>query len=204
MNMTIVQDILLRFLLILLCVGSVAGVLVGVGMLFKPERVTFWNQYFSRWIGAGKVTEQLDRPRWIERYFYRYHRLVGTSLLVGAIFILYTFLFSYNVRRISAVMPYGNWGLWDAFIGLLLIGGVLAALVGAIVLIRPSMLREIEKSSNRWIATEPMAKLFDAMHHSFDLRVLRYRKPLGVMMALGGVYILLVLVPLLWRGGWKF
>lgn len=202
--MTIAQDILMRFFAILLCVGSIAGILLGTGMLWKPERIVFWNQYFSRWVSADEVTEQLDRPRWIERYFYRHHRLVGATLLIGAIFILYTFLFNHNMRKVSAVMSSGSWGLWDALVGMLLIGSVLAALVSLIVLTRPSLLREFEKSSNRWISTQGMVKLFDGMHHSFDLQILRHRKTAGVLMILGGLYILMMLGPLLWRGGWKF
>lgn len=202
--MTIVQEMLLRSFLILLCVGSVAGVLLGAGMLWKPERIAFWNQYFSRWVSPDKIDEQLNRPRWIERYFYRHHRLVGATLLIGATFVLYAFLFGHNMRRVSAVMASGGWGLWEALVGILLIGSVLAAFVGLIVLTRPSLLREIEKSSNRWISTQGMVKLFDGMHYSFDLQFLRYRKTAGVLMILGGLYILIVLVPLLWRGGWKF
>jgi len=202
--MTIVQDILLRFFLILLCLGSIAGVLLGAGMLWNSERTVFWNQYFSRWISADKVNEQFNRPRWIERYFYRYHRVVGATLLAGAIFILYTFLFNYNMRKISAAMPAGHWGLWDAVVGVLLIGGVLAALVGAIVMARPSLLREIEKSSNRWISTEGMVKLFDRMHFSIDQNILRHRKTAGILMIAGGLYILTSLGPFLLRAGWKY
>jgi len=195
---------LLRFFLILLCAGSIAGVLLGAGMLWKPERITSWNQYFSRWVSADKVHEQLDRPRWIERYFYRYHRLVGALLLIGAIFILYTFLFSYNIRRISAAMASGGWVLWNALVGVMLIGSVLAALVGLIVLTKPSLLREIEKSSNRWIVTEGVVKVFDAMNHSFDQQVLRHRKAAGAIMIVGGVFILINLAPLLWRTVMRF
>lgn len=202
--MNIIQDILLRFFLILLCAGSLAGVLLGAGILLKPERIVLLNQYFSRWVSADKVNEQLDRPRWIERYFYRHHRLVGALLLIGAIFVLYAFLFSHNMRRISAVMASGSWGLWEALSGMLLIGSVLAALVGVIVLTRPSMLGEIEKSSNRWIVTEGMVKIFNGMHHSFDQQFLRHRKTAGVLMIAGSLYILTVLGPFLWRGGWKF
>jgi len=202
--MSIVQEILLRFFLILLCVGSLAGVLLGAGMLWKPDRVANWNQFFSQWVSADKVHEQLDRPRWIERYFYRHHRVVGAALLIGAIFVVYVFLFSKKMRRISAVMASGSPGLWDALVGMLLIGSVLAALVGLVVLARPSLLREIEKSSNRWIATEGMVKLFDGMHYSFDQGLLRHRKTAGVLMIAGGLYILIALGPLIWRGGWKF
>ncbi len=202
--MHVVQDILLRFFLILLCMGSVAGILLGIGMLLKPERLQHWNQYFSRWVSADKVNEELNRPRWIERYFYRHHRIVGGLLLGASIFVLYTFLFNYNLRRISAVMPSGSRGLWDVMVWVLLIGSALSALVGFIVLIRPSLLREVEKSSNRWIATDGMAKMFDHMHHSFDLHLMRHRKKAGVLIICGGLYILIVLGPFLWRGGWKF
>lgn len=202
--MAIINDILLHFFLILLCAGSIVSLLVGAGMLLKPERIAFLNQYFSRWVSADKVEEQLDRPRWIERYFYRHHRLVGSALLIGAIFILYVFLFPYNARKISAAVAPGYWWLVDALMALLLIGIVLAALVGIVVLARPSLLREIEKSTNRWIATEDAAKLLNGMRYSLDQQLLRHRKIAGGFMILGSLYILVVLGPLLWRWGWKF
>jgi hypothetical protein len=204
MPVSVINDILLRFFLILLCTGSSVGVLVGAGMLLRPERVAFLNQYFSRWVGVDKIEEQLDRPRWTERIFYRHHRLVGGILIIGAIFVLYSFLFSYNVRKISAVTAPGNWELWDALVAMLLIGSVLAALVGIIVLARPSLLRDIEKSTNRWIPVEPAVKLFNSMRYSFDQPILRHRKIAGVLMVIGNTGILIALGPFLWRDGWKF
>jgi hypothetical protein len=204
MSVSLINDFLLRFFLILLCAGSLVGVLVGAGMLLKPERMAFLNQYFSRWVSMDKIGEQLDRPRWTERSFYRHHRLVGAILIIGAIFVLYIFLFRFNVRRISAVTAPGNWELLDALVGMLLVGSVLAALVGIIVLARPSLLRDIEKSINRWIPVEPAVKLFDSMRYSFDQHILRHRKIAGVLMVVGNLGILMALGPFLWRGGWKF
>lgn len=202
--MGIINDILLRSFLILLCGGSIVGLLVGAGMLLRPERIVFLNQYFSRWVSADKIEQQLDRPRWIERYFYHHHRMVGSALLIGSLFVLYIFLFSHNVRKIYATMAPGNWWLANALMGLLLVGSVLAALVGIIVLARPSLLREIEKSSNRWISTEGVAKFLNSMRYSFDQQLLRHRKVAGGFMIIGSLYILGVLGPLLWRSGWKF
>lgn len=202
--MAVINDILLQSFLVLLCGGSIVGFLVGAGMLLRPERVVFLNQYFSRWVSADKVEEELDRPRWIERYFYRHHRLVGGFLLIGAIFVLYIFLFVYNTQKISAAIAPGNWWLANALMGLLLVGSVLAALMGIIVLARPSLLRDIEKSTNRWVATEGMAKFLNGMRYSLDRQLLRHRKLAGGFMVIGSLYILTVLGPLLWRGGWKF
>jgi hypothetical protein len=199
--MDVIREVLLRSFLILLCAGSIAGVLIGAGMLLKPERIVFLNQYFSRWISANKIKEQLDRPRWIERFFYRHHRLVGGVLFIGAIFVMYVFLFGSKTRRIYAAITPGNWWLMDALMGALLGGSVLAALVGIIVLAKPSLLREIEKSTNRWISTEGVVNFFDGMRNSFDRQILRHRKIAGVFTIIGGLYILIVLGPFLWRGG---
>jgi hypothetical protein len=171
-------------------------------MLLKPERILSLNQYFSRWVGTQQLNEQLDRPRWIERYFYQHHRLVGSFLLIGAIFILYVFMFSYGMQKFSAALPSVTRGLWMALSGMLLVGGVVAALVGIIVLTRPSLLRDIEHASNRWISTEGMGKFFDGMNYSVDRQILRHRKIAGVFMILGGLYVLIVIGQLLWRGGW--
>jgi hypothetical protein len=199
--MDVLKDILFRFFLTLLCGGSMVSILIGVGMLLKPERIVSLNQYFSLWLSSNKVNEHIDRPRWIERYLYRHHRLVGGFLFAGAIVVLYIFLFSYNARRISATMTLGRRDLMDALIGLLLVCNVIAALVGIIVLARPSLLREIEKAANRWISIEGMMKLFNNMRYSADQYVIRYSKIAGVALVASGLYVLIVLAPFLWRSG---
>jgi hypothetical protein len=202
--MDAIKDILLRFLVALLCGGSVLGFLVGVGLLLKPERIVLLNQYLSRWFSSDKMSEQFDRPHWTERYFYRHHRLVGGALFVGSMFILYVFLFSYNLRRISAATTSGYWMALDALAAILLVGTVLAALVGIVVAVRPSLLREIEKSTNRWVATDGIVQFFNNVLYTPDQQVLRSRKIMGLVIIAGTLYILIVLGPFLWRDAWKF
>ncbi len=202
--MDAIKDILVRFFVAMLCGGSVFGFLVGVGLLLKPGRIALLNQYFSRWFSADKMTEQLDRSRSTERFLYRHHRLVGGALFVGAMFVLYIFLFSYNLRRMSTTTASGYWVLMDALVAILLVGTVLAGLVGFIVAARPSLLREIEKSTNRWIVTEGIVKFFNSMRYSPDQHILQRRKMAGVLIIVASLYVLIVLAPFLWQGGWKF
>jgi hypothetical protein len=199
-----IKEILVRFFVAILCGGSIFGLLVGVGLLLKPERIVFLNQYFSRWFSAEQMTEQLDRPRSSERFLYRHHRLLGGGLFVGALFILYIFLFSYNVRRISIATASGYWVVMDVLVAILVVGAALAGLVGIIVAARPSLLREIEKSTNRWIATDGIVKFFNSMRYSPDQHILRGSKAAGVIIIASSVYILIVLGPFLLRAGWKF
>ena len=200
--METVKEILLRFLVAILCGGSVVGVLLGAGMMLKPERTMALNQHFSRWVSSDKIANDFDRPRWTERILYRHHRLIGGLLIIGAVCILYVFLFSYNVRRISSAFAFGYWGLVDALVGIMLVGSVLAALVGLIVLARPSLLREIEKSANRWIGTEGVAKALNSKYYDSDAHILSRKKLAGACMIIGSLYVLIVLGPFLWRSGW--
>ena len=199
-----IKDILVRFFVAMLCGGSVFGFLVGVGLLLKPERIALLNHYFSRWFSTDKMTEQLDRSRSTERFLYRHHRLVGGALFVAAMFVLYIFLFSYNLRRMSTATASGYWVLMDALVAILLVGTVLAGLVGIVVAARPSLLRDIEKSTNRWFAMEGIVKFFNNMRYSPDQHILRRGKMAGVLIIAASLYILIVLVPFLWRGGWEF
>lgn len=198
--MNILNEILTQSFLMFLWMGSVIGVFVGVGLLFKPQQILKLNQYSSRWVGAGHFAQMLDRPRWTERYFYRHSRLVGAGIVVGALIVLYTFLFSYNPRTISAFVPRDYWWLSDALTGMILVGGTLSALVGIIVLARPSLLRDIEKSANHWVSTERLLTLFNSMHFSADQSILRHPRLAGVPILLGSLYILVVLGYSLFRG----
>lgn len=191
--MGILSDILQQSIVKFLWIGSFAGILVGVGLLFKPQQIAQLNQYLSRWVGSDKLNMVLDRPRWIDRFFYRHHRLLGAGVFAGAMAVLYTFLFHYNLRTISALIPHGYWWLSDALMGMLLIGSIVAALVGLIVLTRPSLLRDIEKSANRWVSTEHLHARFNVMNLSAETSLLRHHRVAGVSILLGSLYVLVVL-----------
>ena len=195
------NSILLQSLLVLLGLAAIVGILVGVGMLLKHGQVVRLNQYLSRWTNTDALAEQLDRPRWSERYFYRHHRLVGASLLIGAAVILNTFLFSYNLRRISNFIKPDYWWLLDALVGMLVIGTVPAAIVGFVMLSKPSLLRDFETSANRWISTDRLLNWINGTHDSVEHSILQHRKLAGVSLIFGSAYILIALGYFLIRGG---
>ena len=203
--MSAVKTIFWQFLMLVLCTGSFASIFLGIGMLLRPERIERLTKRLSRWISPAQgVSEQLDRPRWIERYFYRHHRLVGSSLFLGATFVLYVFLFSASIQKVVGALPRIYLPLWNTVFALLIIGSVLAAIVGLIVLTRPSLLREIEGMANRWVSTEQVVQAANNMHHHVDDFILKHRKITGAIMIVGGVFILYSLGPIVWKAQLKF
>ncbi|MBI3523365.1 MAG: hypothetical protein HY066_02365 [Betaproteobacteria bacterium] len=189
----LINSVLLQVFLVSLGVAACLGILAGILMLFRHEQLLRLNQYFSRWMSTDKFGEQFDRPRSTERFFYRHHRLVGAALLFGAMVVLYTFLFSYNLRKISIVITRDNWWWLDAVVGMLLIGSVPAAIVGLIMFSRPSLLRDIENSANRWISTDRLLQWFNGMRYSAEQSILQHRRLAGVTLLFGGLYIMTAL-----------
>jgi len=197
--MGILSDILQQATVKFLWIGSIMGVLVGAGLLLKPQQMVRLNQYLSRWMGSERLVMVLDRPRPIERFIYRHHQYVGASMLIGALIVLYVFLFKYNLRRISDSIPSNYWWLSDAIISVLLIGSVFAALIGVIVSARPSLLRDFEKSLNRWISTEHMSSSLNTIHWSVEQSLIQHNRLSGGLILTGSFYVQAVLGNFLFR-----
>lgn len=203
--MDILNQILLQSSLMFFWGGSIVGILVGAAMLLKPEQLMRLNQQVSRWVCTEKIAVQLDCRRRIEPFVYRHHRLMGAAVLIGAVFVLHTFLFRYNLRVISTLIPENYWWLSDALVTMLLIGSVLAALVGGIVLTKPSLLRDIETSANRWICTEHAWSWINSKHHFVEQFFFRYHRFFGALILTASLYVLVALRCYLFygAGGWE-
>jgi hypothetical protein len=190
--MDVVNDILLRSFLILLWGGGIAGILVSLGMLIKPEWLIRLNQYASIWIGTEKVEERLDRPRSIERFFYRHHRITGGIFLIGSLIILYTFLISFKTQSASGfIHPDALWAM-DGLVAVFIVGSVFAAIIGGVMLLRPSLLRDVESYANRWLSTDRVSKFLNRLY-SFDQYLTRYGRITGVVLLILSLYVVIVL-----------
>jgi len=200
--MDILNEILRLSLLKFLWGGSVLGVLIGAGLMIQPNWVMHLSRSCSRWISADKVGEVLDRPRWVERVFYRHHQIAGATVFIGALVVLYIFLAHDGLVSVSRLFPRNYSWLFDAAMRILLIGCGLAAFVGAIVVIRPSHLREFEKSANRWVSTDGAVKVFNGMHFGVEHSLFRHHRIAGISITLGSLYVAVVLgYFLFWRPG---
>lgn len=202
--MDIVNEIFWQSLVIFLWIGSVLAFAVGVAMLFTPAKARQWNKFFGRWIDTHGLETALDRPRWTERFVYRHHRLVGTLLLAGSFFVIYKFLLRKVGDTIEPMATNDHFGLWQATVAIFVIGGVFGAVLGAIMISKPSLLRELEVASNRWISTEGFLELFNRAHGYLDEVIFSHRKLVGAFLVLASTYIFFRLGNLLLNNHWAF
>lgn len=201
--MDTLYSILLPSFLFFLWLGSIVATAIGIGLIVFPMHTVAVNEYLSRWIDTDGIAAELNRPRWTERFFYRNHRLAGGLSSLGGAYVLYTFLLTPLPRKISDVMVDDLMGIWDSILAMLIIGNVLAVLIGALVFARPSLIREIEQAANRWISVDFISTFFNRMDLTVDQYVIRNKKVVGLFLALAGLYAVVELGRLLLAGNWK-
>lgn len=138
---------------LLLASSGVAAVVAGIGFLLATSRQPDKPDTLRGRPLNSRLQEVLERPRLVERFIYRHHRLFGSAIVAGALALL-TVLGAGQARLFGAVWLGGSSGGRAAV--LLVWALVVAVLViGIVVLIRPSALKGVEALANRWIQLFP-------------------------------------------------
>lgn len=203
MKLQILREVLLHSFLVLLVIGSAVSVFVGAFLLLSPDRARRLNQAMSRWVDTHRFGDALDKPRRVEKFIYRHHRVVGALITVGALYVLNFFLLTPNARNIAAMLNVNRLGLMDSLVSMFVIGSVLATAIGLMMMLKPSILRELEQMANRWISTDIVTRFFNAKHQGADGFILRYGKFFAPLFIVGGGYTFVRIGTLLLNGTWR-
>ncbi|MBI2970393.1 MAG: hypothetical protein HYY36_06585 [Gammaproteobacteria bacterium] len=174
-----------------------AGVVVfviGLCIMLSPRLVLRAGEVLNRWISTEKVFHDLDAPRPTERMLYHHHRIFGCFLVVGAAYILYTFVVQFEPadlsRRIVLFRSRAatEWALSSMWAINILFAWV-ALVLGFIVFFRPSLLKGVEATANRWFGVDDSLKRLDVQLRAPDRLFARRPRLLGALIMLGSLYI---------------
>jgi hypothetical protein len=186
-------------LLAVLVLGLTLAVIVGVLLLARPRALFALNAWLSRWVDTGSTFRMLDQPHHLERFFYRHHRAVGAMIAAGAAYVLWSWAFAYDRadviailgrRWISAGLDWVPAALEVAVVGLH--GAILA--VGLLVLFRPSLLKGLERTANRW-QDGPAATPLDSVVGNLDGAFEGHPRISGLVLVVSAFWCLLALAP---------
>lgn len=170
--------------------------LVGLWAIIGPDSFIRFNRRLSVWIDFGKAEKMKRQSYSIERPFYRHHIATGLLLNIASIYVLYEALFVLNEKQIeqllmadSAVRNMWSGVLLDATFGWIYITGVVALLIGILVVIRPSYLKGIETRMNYWVETEKYTHSLDNRNQILDEWVCAHPKTFGIISVIGSVIV---------------
>lgn len=199
------QSWLLQSATIFLIVGSIAGMLVGVVLVFRPQLIERLGSTLNKWISTRHLDKAMDRKINVDVLFYRYRFPAATLLILGALYVLYYFTLRIDreltVITLTASLNYSRAlveALLDALVLTAMSGALCAILVALFMLFRPSLLRGFEEEANQWVSLRKSLKPMEISRHGLDQYVLRHARLSGVFLTMGSLYTLLILI--FWLG----
>lgn len=200
MSEIFIQVELLRSFVLFLMLGSVAGVIVGALLLWRPEWLVRVNKHANFWVSTRKMGRKLEQQINIDRWFYRYGRVSGFALLSGAVYIIYGLMTHFgradllaSLTKLHLVQPVLLEPLLDIFVLIVLTGVLLALFVSLFLMFRPSILREMELDANRSVSLRQVLKPMEIQRSELDVLVLQHAKKSGLILLCGSLYTLVIL-----------
>ena len=193
------SEILFDASLLFIIIGTLIGLILGLGLIFAPATTLKFNEKINTRISLREKTKVIETPIKSEPFFYKHSKISGTILIIGSIFVLYT-LETFNAYSLiphlpkSISPPAWEWIIQSAEI-FLFISCVFILIFGLIVFIRPSMVKKFEQVANHWISTR---QGFSKMSTDIDITnklVNTYPRAFGIFITLFSFIVLFFLLP---------
>src|SRR5262245_53002960 len=139
----ILDQLIVPFFLLFILIGSLGGLVLGAGLLWRTAATLRFIQGMNRWVSTRRATRELEVPR----EGLRRSRWLGAFLVAGAAFSCYFLLVRLQIPRaaLSAADPRFAMALViDATRWVLIVGCVIAFAMGVLVLFAPATLARLE------------------------------------------------------------
>jgi hypothetical protein len=193
--MLFTQTELLHSLLLFLLAGGFAGLVFGVMMLSRPDWIVALNIRANRWISTRKLLEPLQQPINIDRTFYRHGYWFGSLLAIGALYIIYIFTTAIgrealleSLAGMKLVPLIVQQPVLDSLVFISLAGALLGLIVSLFLILRPSMLRDLELGANANFTLRKTLKPVEIQYAALDGWVFGSARIAGVLILGGSLY----------------
>ncbi len=164
-----------HYLILLLIVGNLFAIVMGVLLMAAPERMAALRDLSNRWVSTRQLTKPFDVPHETDQAMLRYPRTLGAIMLASGTLILIKgglFVYGMSVTEGGRLLAHffgvrnfnlGVWeSLWLSLMSVIMLGALLALLVGVLSLFMTPALERIVKSANTWLTVrrtlKPLAK----------------------------------------------
>lgn len=196
---SMLSEILFDTSYLFIIVGTVIGLIFGLGLIFAPATTLKINEKINTRISLREKTKTIEKPIKSEPFFYKYAKVSGLILIIGSLFVLYT-LATFDVYSLIPFLPKSisattwNWLLQAGQIFFFITCSFIL-LFGFIILIRPSLVKNFEQAANHWISTR---QHFSKMSTDINLAnklVNTYPRTFGSFITLFSLIVLFFLLP---------
>ena len=173
-----------HYLILFLIAGNLFAIVIGVLLMAAPEWMAVLRDFSNRWISTRQLTKPLDVPHETDHAMLRYPRTLGAIMLAsGSLILVKGGLFVYGLSvteggRLLAHffgvrnMTLSVWeSLWLTLMSVIMLGALLALLVGVLSLFMTPTLERIVKIANTWLTVRRTLKPLTKPNYKFDRMV---------------------------------
>lgn len=178
-------------------------VLLGILMILIPAKIHLFGQKMNVWVSTESAFDKAEQPHYLERFFYRYHHVIGLFVIAGAGFCLYTFLVGQELQVLMSKMPALNanqvvseW-LYESIYYFLILANAVCFVLGIFILARPSTLKGVEAISNKWISNKAIADRLNSKQEIPEHVLPGNMRLFGIFVVVGGMYMVVTMAKII-------
>ena len=200
----LIDQILIPFILWVFIVAGLAGVVLGLGLIARGAGTLRALGSLNRWVSARNSLRPMEEPHDIGAAVYRRRRWFGVAFAIGGAFTVFMLLFQVETAAVAAGLVDGSrrvvaeWAV-ESLKWLLITGGVLAIVTGAMLVVAPGALQALESRVNRWYSPRQLGKGADTMHLSLDRWFEAHPRTAGSLLTVGAAIVLIASM-IVWMG----
>lgn len=191
---SVVAQLLFPFITTAFFVLGVVGFVVGVGLIVSSPAMFRLFSVMNRWISLRRPLKPLEVPFDIKPAVGRSRLLFGALLSVGALVSLYGLLIRVDGQALAAALRFdlpGAYVAWlvDSLRWFLILGSVLALIVGVLLMVSPKTLDPFASAADRWYSTRQAVTGADEMNLALDDWVRIHPRAAGWVIAIGALIV---------------
>jgi hypothetical protein len=191
----VVNQILITFVLAVFIVTGFAGIALGVGLNIRTARMLGFLKAMNRWVSLQDSLRPMDQPRDIDKAVYRHRRWFGATFAICGAYTVYMLMFSIDFAAVIAALdrttaPVIIELLVTNMKWFLVLGGVLAFVVGIMMFMSTYALSAFDARFNRWYSPGKLGEDVDKMHLTLDNWAEAFPRTVGLVIAFGSAAVL--------------
>lgn len=187
------DQLLVPALFIFFLIAALFGLAFGIGLIVFRTRAFQSLGPMDRWVSARKSLEPFETRRQIEPFVYLHRRWFSAVFIVGGLFS--GLMLSGKISTPALVGLFGGseshlsaWAVESLGV-LIIVGSMLAVVIGVLLGFFPPQLRALESRANRWVSSRKLAKGADQVHLPLDRWFHNSPRTAGCLLAAAALFL---------------
>ena len=183
----LLAQLLLTTAVVFLFVGSLLGLVVGIGLLLRSSATLRFIHAMNRWVSTRQALRSLELPLQVAQAAAG-ARWFGAVLVALGAYTTAVLLTGVDVDGVAALVKVDSrYSLWAIAIHAakwtLVLGSLVAIATGIMLLFFPRAWRRVEAQANRWYSTGDLEGSEDTVYLSLERLVERFPRASGAVIA---------------------